>query len=147
MTAVAFRQSRRVLVVVADGRGRKDVDEPADLQEGETFDETSERELLEYVDREDVLVYAIGFEGSHFDDAVQRAAVRSGGTVTVLARSADLNATFRQIAAEIRSQYVVRFEPAAFDGKSHTLGVQIKREGAKARSRTEYTASKRPAVY
>ena len=151
MTAVAFRKSRRVLVVVTDGPGRGDrtvpVENPSDLREGASFSETKARDLVDYVDRHDVLVYAIGFEDSNFDETVRHIAVRSGGRAIVLARNADVNVTFREIADELRSQYVLRFSPAAFDGKVHSLQVQPKDRALRIRARQEYTASPRPVVH
>ena len=48
---------------------------------------------MDYVDRHDVLVYAIRFEDSDFDETDRRIAVRSGGRAIVLARNADVNLT------------------------------------------------------
>jgi hypothetical protein len=125
MTSVAFRRSRRVLVVVTDGPGKDDrtgeLNNPSDLELEERVDETSERQLFEYVDRENVLVYAIGFEGSKFDEVVQRLAIRSGGRAIVLTRNGDLNVKFKEIADEIRGQYVLKFEPSVSDGSNTPL--------------------------
>ena len=153
MQAVTLRRARRVLVVVTDGPTKADrtsgmsaLHESVNPEEG--LEEPTERELLDYVDREDVLVYAIGFEGSRFDDVVKRLAVRSGGRVILLTREGDLNVMFQQIAVEVRAQHVLRFTPPAFDGQTHVLSVQLKRpESLTVRARSDYKATSRPVSY
>lgn len=150
VSALAFREGRRVLVVVTDGQGSGGWARPDSTRGNPDFDfdvdpvpDTSARRLLEFLDLNDVLVHAISFEGSRFDDTVRQAAERSGGTVTILPRDADLGPTFDRIARELPSQYILGFTPASFDDKVHKLEVRVMREGVSIRAPHEYSARSR----
>lgn len=148
MRALAFREGRRVLVVVTDGQygggWAKRSDFSMELGYEDPAADTSSQQLLEFIDRNDVLVYAISFEGSTFDPTVQRAAQRSGGLAFRVKRDTDLHGVFRQIVAELRSQYLVSFRPAVLDNKVRPLTVRMSREGVTIHAREEYEA--RPRV-
>jgi hypothetical protein len=54
----------------------------------------------------------------------------------------DLRTTFAQVAEELHRQYMIGFEPAKLDDKTHKLEVKIKKPGMKTRARKSYRASR-----
>ncbi|MBP8275022.1 MAG: hypothetical protein KAY59_11355, partial [Acidobacteria bacterium] len=52
----------------------------------------------------------------------------------------DLDAGFRRVAEELRSQYVIGFTPEKVDGKVHTLDVRVNVPGLTVRTRKSYVA-------
>ena len=75
------------------------------------------------------------------DRVLRKLAEETGGGYYRLKETADLNATFTRIAQELHSQYVLGFSPTVLDGKIHTLAVNVKRPGMKARARKSYVAT------
>jgi Ca-activated chloride channel family protein len=106
---------------------------------------------LERARAAEVMIYGIGLETEFFngqsvvrskpDSILNRFANETGGGFFDLKKDADLNTSFTRIAQELRSQYLLGFNPAALDGKVHKLDVRVKRTGLKSRSRRSYVAS------
>jgi hypothetical protein len=57
-----------------------------------------------------------------------------------LKKTAELAPTFTRVAQELRSQYLLGFEPATLDGKLHKLDVRV-RPGLTVRARKSYLAT------
>jgi Ca-activated chloride channel homolog len=89
----------------------------------------------------EVLVYAVGMEGSRLGGDIKRLARRTGGGHFDLAADADLAETFTGVAAELHQQYLIGFTPAVLDGKRHRIQVRMRTPGLTARTRTDYLAS------
>jgi Ca-activated chloride channel homolog len=100
---------------------------------------------------EEVMIYGIGLETEFFngqrwvrsrpDRILRRFANETGGGYFDLKKDAPLGESFTRIAQELRSQYLIGFNPAVLDGKVHRLEVRLKRPGLTARTRRSYLAS------
>src|SRR5262245_16565779 len=91
-----------------------------------------------------------GFGGGGFgkafspgpDPGLKDLAAATGGGYFELTSTANLVATFRQVANELHHQYALGFTPVALDGKMHDLGVKVNEQGAIVRARKRYLAEK-----
>jgi Ca-activated chloride channel homolog len=127
---------RRVVLVFTDGE--------------DTSSKIGFRTALERARDEEVMVYAIGLESEFFNgQRVQRSrpsrdlkkiAEETGGGYFELKKTAELAPTFTRVAQELRSQYLLGFEPATLDGKLHKLDVRV-RPGLTVRARKSYLAT------
>jgi Ca-activated chloride channel family protein len=111
--------ARRAIILLTDG-----------------VDNASNRKLDEAIDRawrSGVMIYAIGigdrfrFEGVR-EDILQKISEATGGRAYFPRGSDELLDNFRQIEAELRSQYLVAYSPTnpSRDGSFHKIDVQIK---------------------
>jgi Ca-activated chloride channel family protein len=95
--------TRRAIVVLTDGA-----------------DTSSERSLKQAIDeaiRAGVIVYAVGIGDRYRSTAVQRATLdvlanQTGGRAYVPESYEDLAAAFKQVEDELRSQYLIAYEPS-----------------------------------
>ncbi len=78
----------------------------------------------------------------HPDDGLPKIAAATGGGYFELTRTADLGATFKQIAEELHHQYALGFTPQTLDGKMHQLAVKLATPGMTVRARRSYLAKK-----
>lgn len=130
-------EGRKVVLLFTDG-----ADFGSHLSSGRALERARENE---------VMIYGIGLETEFFngqsvvrskpDSILNRFANETGGGFFDLKKDADLNSSFTRIAQELRSQYLLGFNPAALDGKVHKLDVRVKRPTLKSRSRRSYVAS------
>jgi Ca-activated chloride channel family protein len=138
LTTLAPETNRRVIVIYTDGKnaeipvrnqGRAAAGKPA------TADAVAAR-----VEREGVMVYAIGFEGVKLTTVMKTIAQRSGGRATELKPADDLGKTLAGVADELHQQYLLGFTPAAFDGRVHAIDVRVKSPDQIVRARQTYVA-------
>ena len=73
---------------------------------------------------------------------LERLALATGGAFYEVGVSDDMNPVFTEVVQQLRQQYVLGFVPAAFDGKSHSLTVRVKRPGLEVQSRRTYIATR-----
>jgi Ca-activated chloride channel family protein len=102
---------RRVLVVITDGNDNNS--------------RYSEAELLSVVREADVRIYAINLmERSRF---LQRLCEETGGRATLVHRMADLPSVMEDLSRQIRSEYLISYDPAAMpnDGRYHRVRVEV----------------------
>jgi len=78
----------------------------------------------------------------HPDDGLPKIAAATGGGYFELTRTADLAATFKQVADELHHQYALGFAPQNLDGKMHQLAVKVGAPGMTVRARRSYLAKK-----
>jgi Ca-activated chloride channel homolog len=132
---------RHAMVVITDGE-----------------DTESERELKDAIDiaqRSETTVYVISTEsdgsfGAQLglvdrkeDKDLKRLAEETGGRAFFTADVAELGKSFDGIARELRSQYLIAYEPSngAYDSKYRQVEVRLpKRKDLKARTKKGYTA-------
>jgi hypothetical protein len=132
VTALQPETSRRVIVMYTDGRNTN-IGQYNYLK----VNESSVRDRLE---AEGVMLYAIGFQGVSLGGGIKTIARRSGGRGTELGKGDDLAKALTAIADELHHQYLIGFTPAAFDGKSHKIEVQLKKPELTVRARQQYVA-------
>ena len=158
ITSVLHQEGRRVVLIFTDGD-----DNPMNFK----LNNLSVMDVMERAQRENVMVYAVGLEGTtptgrpggsrggfgggfggngmltqRPDPGLATLAAETGGGYFELTRAQDLASTFAQVADELHRQYAIGFEPSKLDDKTHKLEVKIKKPGAKARARKSYVAAK-----
>ena len=117
-------------------------------------DTASKASLGKIIDRsraEEVMVYAIGIQSDMVvgnqrirtrpDRGLKRLAEETGGGFYELKDTDELGPTFTKVAQELRSQYVLGFSPAGFDGKVHKLEVRMSQPTMVPRARKTYLAT------
>ena len=90
-------------------------------------------------------VYAIGMgtgKGAFVDvDNLETLTINSGGYVEAISDPARITSAVSRVFDELQSQYMLAFEPAHADGKSHDIVVTTKNKDLQVRARTGYTAA------
>ena len=139
MSSLTGEPGRRVVLIHTDGDDSRNV--PG---RNVGYSEVSARAT-----RESFLVYAISLPllvnaRSRTPAALGASLVTltgdTGGGYINMKSTDDVATTFRQVADELRGQYLLGFRPAVLDGKSHRLDVRIKSSGFKVRTRKSYVA-------
>jgi VWFA-related protein len=113
---------RRALLVISDG--------------GDNFSRYSENEILRRVRETDVRIYTVGVyhrgalmlpEGDHGETLMQTMAEESGGRHFAVEKPSELPGIAEEIALELRSQYVLGYQPSegAGGGKYHRVQVKV----------------------
>jgi Ca-activated chloride channel family protein len=140
---------RRAMVVLTDGE-----------------DTESERDLKEVIDiaqRSETIVYVISTKEAGFfgvqagtvdrkeDKDLKKLAEETGGVAFFTAEVIELERSFSQIARELRSQYMITYEPANnnYDGKPRRIEVKLpnpQHKDLRIRTKAGYTALPRPGV-
>lgn len=163
VTALLHQEGRRVVLVFTDG-----IDRPMNG----SGKNVSLRDVMRRAEQEDVMVYAIGLASEPFgwggsgrrgsfggpgggfggfgirpeiqkpDRGLPKIAGETGGSYFELTRTNDLVGTFARVADELHHQYLLGFEPAQLDGKTHKLHVRLKTRGLTARARKTYVAAR-----
>jgi VWFA-related protein len=154
ITSLLHQQGRRVVLVFTDGD-----DDPMNFK----LNNQSLMDVMDRAQREDVMVYAVGLEGTtpprlgrggfgggfgggiltqRPDPGLALLAAETGGGYFELTRAEDLASTFARVADELHRQYVLGFAPSKLDNKTHKLDVKINQPGAKARARKSYVAER-----
>ena len=140
MDTLVDRQGRRVVLVFSDGK--------------DSQSRLKMKDALRRAEREEFMVYAIGCwgakNGGRFpigqnlekpDDGLRKIAEDTGGGYVELQWTDDLDASFRRVAEELHSQYVLGFAPDKADGKVHRLEVRVNAPGFTVRTRKNYIAN------
>lgn len=124
MDTLVDRPGRRVVLMFSDG---KDSQSRLKL-----------KDVMRRAEQEGFMVYAIGCWGStnggRFpmtatlekpDDGLRKIADQTGGGYAELQWRDDLDASFRRVAEELHSQYMLGFSPEKIDGQLHKLEVRV----------------------
>jgi hypothetical protein len=85
------------------------------------------------------MLYAIGFQGVSSPVASRTWHGDPAGAPRNWARRRPCEA-LTAIADELHHQYLIGFTPAAFDGKSHKIEVQLRKPELAVRARQQYVA-------
>jgi VWFA-related protein len=160
ITNLLHQQGRRVVLVFTDGD-----DNPMNFK----LNNLTLMDVMERAQRENVMVYAVGLEGTaptpgrrggfgrggfgggfgggglltqRPDPGLARLAAETGAGYFELRRAEDLASTFARVADELHRQYALGFEPSKLDDKTHKLEVKIKQPGARVRARKSYVATR-----
>lgn len=135
---LAERAERRALVVLSDGF--------------DTVQTVSERQAVEYAQRQDVRVYTIGifdtFQGAPrnrgFDD-VNRGEVTlrafsdgTGARAIILQSLGELEDAYAEVAAELRSQYAIAYRPDEPPGPDEYREIEVRTSRGNARTKPGY---------
>ena len=90
-------------------------------------------------------LYAIGMgtgKGAYVDlTNLESLTIDSGGYVEAINDPAEITAAVARVFDELRSQYMLAFEPAHTDGRSHEILVTTKNRDLRVRARAGYMAS------
>jgi Ca-activated chloride channel family protein len=133
---------RRVLIVVSDGK---------DTNSGRSRDEA-----LEMAERSEAIIYAISTNNSGTNTAgsgtpngytpgdriLKYFAGETGGKVFFPFEASDLESNFREIGAELRSQYSLAYTPTnnKRDGTFRKISIETDQKGLRVRAKTGYFA-------
>ncbi len=136
---------RRVLIVVSDGK--------------DTNSAHSRTEALEMAERSEAIVYAISTNNSGTNTAgsttpngyssgdkiLKFLAGETGGKVFFPFEASDLASNFREIAAELRSQYSLGYTPTnnKRDGTLRKIAIETDQKNLRVRAKTGYYAPSR----
>ena len=146
--------ARRVVVVLSDGK------DSGLTSFRDKF--TTQGDVIDRARRQEVMVYGIGMRSrgrpqipgigigglqaaltENLPDAgLARVAEETGGGYAEIQFGEDLGRSFAQIAEELRSQYLLGYEPPKRDGKVHEIDIKVKGSGLKPRARKTYVAPK-----
>lgn len=135
---LAERAERRALVILSDGF--------------DTVQTVSERQAVEYAQRQDVRVYTIGifdtFRGAPRNrgfDNVNRGEVTlrafsdgTGGRAIILQSLGELENAYAEIAAELRSQYAIAYRPDDPAERGEYREIEVRASEGNARTKPGY---------
>jgi VWFA-related protein len=133
MTSLSSEQGRRVVLLFTDGEDAYHAPPPF-------ANDTSPAAIRARAERENFMIYAIGFPGSGLSGDLRVLATDSGGGFALVSRTDDLGAKFAAVVDELHHQYVLGFAADAHDGRSHSLTVTA-RPGMKVQARKSYRAN------
>jgi Ca-activated chloride channel homolog len=137
MNSLEREPGRRVVLTFTDGKN-------ATLFAGGSVDPAvsdSRHATRTRAERDGVMIYAIGLQGTGLHDAMESLADDTGGGHFLARADEDLGQTFTQVVEELHHQYVIGFSTEVLDGQSHRLNVQTKPAGMKVRARKSYLAT------
>lgn len=140
LNALQKESNRRVIVIYTDGQNNSGRVVFSPRGPVSSPDTALEEALRARVERDGVMIYAIGFEGVSLKKEMKTIATRSGGRATELARTGDLATELSAVVDELHHQYLLGFTPTAFDGQVHKLEVRVKPRGLTVRARATYLA-------
>ena len=127
-------EGRKAIVALTDGE--------------DTSSRFSYQKVLELTRTNDVILYPIGLATGALDfqirGSLKQLADDTGGRAFFPHSAAEIAATYKQIAADLRSQYFITYSPsnAAPDGKWRVIRLECHREGVTFKTRRGYYAVK-----
>jgi Ca-activated chloride channel homolog len=126
---------RRVIILITDGQ--------------DTSSSVKMKEAIERTWRNEIIIYSIGIGDPAFDGVdkgtLKKYAAETGGRAFFPRNEEDLDKAFAQIDEDLRSQYIVTYEPAnaTKDGSFRTIQMKVKnRKDLTVRHRRGYFAPK-----
>lgn len=111
-------RTRRAIILLSDG--------------DDTSSTTKRQEAIDFAVKNNIVIYSIGIhdygsEGELADDALRKVSEKTGGRAFFPEDKPELEAAFAQIQAELRSQYLIAYQPAnrKRDGSFRQVKVEI----------------------
>jgi VWFA-related protein len=111
-------QTRRAIILLSDG--------------DDTSSTTKRQEAIDFAVKNNIVIYSIGIhddgsEGKLADDELRKVSEKTGGRAFFPKDKPALEAAFAQIQAELRSQYLVAYQPAnrKHDGSLRQVRIEI----------------------
>ncbi len=140
MTSLSGEGGRRIVVAFTDGVDN--VSPRPHAPAARTVDTTAPSldDVVRHAQRDNFMLYAVGFEGLAFDPQIELFAGDTGGGYVVVHKTDDPSAVMARVADELHHQYLLGFVPATLDGKTHGITVRVKAGGMKARARRSFVA-------
>lgn len=126
------RPRRRAIIIVSDGEDNQS--------------EVSRAQAIEMAQRAEVIIYAISTDDSGLilrgDNVLQALADATGGRAFFPFKMKDIKNSFSAIEDELRSQYVVSYQPADFDadGRYRSIEITALKKDLQVRARKGYYA-------
>lgn len=150
-TGTAMRDALRLAVEHLKERGKKEKKVALVVTDGE---DNSSRESLDHLVRTaqqyEVIIYGVGILGSEKPDSATRArrdldrlTASTGGRAWYPENLVEIDSIARQIAHEIRNQYIIGYSPSdqTADGSYRRIRVEVDAPGAMVRTRSGYYAT------
>jgi VWFA-related protein len=111
-------RTRRAIIILTDGY--------------DTSSQTKKQEAIDLAVKNNVVIYSIGMhdpksEGDLADDALRKVSEKTGGRAFFPKDKPALDAAFAQIQEELRSQYLIAYQPAnrKRDGSFRQVRIEI----------------------
>ena len=110
-------QTRRAIILLSDG--------------GDTSSTTKRQEAIDFAVKNNIVIYSIGIgdetEYEIADDALRKVSERTGGRAFFPKDKQELQAAFARIQEELRSQYLVAYQPSnrKRDGSFRQVRIEI----------------------
>jgi Ca-activated chloride channel homolog len=111
-------RTRRAIILLSDG--------------DDTSSTTKRQEAIDFAVKNNIVIYSIGIhdndsDGDLADDALRKVSEKTGGRAFFPKDKAALDAAFAQIQAELRSQYLIAYQPAnrKHDGSFRQVRIEI----------------------
>lgn len=164
LIAPAFQRAehaRKVLLVISDGRDslvprlssapvyRYPLSREQQVQmeihsRQRALRDTAVGAAQQVVKRSGAALYAVAMgtgKGAYVDlENLESLTANSGGYVEAINDPAEITAAVARVFDELQSQYILAFEPAHADGKSHEISVTTKNGDLRVRARAGYEA-------
>lgn len=142
LTSLDKEPNRRVIVIYTDGKNNAFMGRALFTQQGVVPADPAqlEQNLRARIERDGVMLYALGFEGVSLTRTMKNMATHSGGRAAELKKDDDLANELAAVVDELHHQYLLGFTPATFDGQVHKLEVKVKPKGLTVRARESYVA-------
>ena len=121
----------------------------------------SQGEVIDRARRRDVMIYGVGMRSRGRptggfgpgglqaalmadmpDPSLAKVAEETGGGYVEINLGDNLGLAFARVADELRSQYLLGFDPPKRDGKVHDIQIKVSQSGMKPRARKNYVAPK-----
>jgi VWFA-related protein len=137
-------RSRRAIILLSDG--------------DDTSSTTKRQEAIDFAFKNNIVIYSIGIhdegsDGKLADDALRKVSEKTGGRAFFPKDKPALDAAFAQIQMELRSQYLVAYQPAnrKHDGSFRQVRIEIlnpelRKQKLRLLYRQGYYASNAPLV-
>jgi VWFA-related protein len=147
--ALSREPSRRVVIVLSDGKEWKQGQGPLGLPSGGSpYLSSAPYDLVVSALDRDVIIYAIAVwtrdekTVERPSKSIETLSTETGGGYIEMKEADDINVLATQISKELHQQYVLGFTPQVLDGKTHKLDVKVTRPGVTVRARRSYLAAK-----
>jgi VWFA-related protein len=113
-------RSRRAIILLSDG-------------DDSNFGQTKKQEAIDFALKNNIVVYSIGMRDEEFSegkldsDALRKVSEKTGGRAFFPQDKRELESAFAQIQAELRSQYLIAYQPAnrKHDGSFRQVRIEI----------------------
>ncbi|PIE90293.1 MAG: hypothetical protein CR997_06805 [Acidobacteria bacterium] len=124
-------RSRKTLVLFTDGRDSvyEEVEEKRNMF----------KQVVQQAQQQEIAIFSIGLGENIHHEALELMSWETGGRFLFAASSRDLQARFKEVLRDLKSQYILHVEPASEEKGFHKLEVKVKKRRARVFARRGFT--------